>query len=281
MILLDSLHMTDPMSREPNIRRNYTRQMEGWKLTVQSTLFLFHFLRSHNKVVGKSGVFMLYYMFLFAMNAPKSFSRTSYPYFIDGVEIEDKVEGTKKLKIIKENTVNEERPSMEKRKARGPTYSHEVHGMESDKKNYVEWNNVGQPVGPSGRSLRTFLILGTMARNASKLPIDVPVWDKIPKHLIEDVWDFIKRRSEVNRKNKGVQKRFHCVGTQTFADIRKAEEKIQALKQSQSSASSSQTMASKYDIYSQVLGEDKLGRVRAILATDANIHNGECPETRK
>ncbi|MQM07169.1 hypothetical protein Taro_040006 [Colocasia esculenta] len=28
------------------------------------------------------GVFMLYYMFLFAMNAPKSFSRTSYPYFL-------------------------------------------------------------------------------------------------------------------------------------------------------------------------------------------------------
>ncbi|MQM12627.1 hypothetical protein Taro_045546, partial [Colocasia esculenta] len=39
-------------------------------------------------------------------------------------------------------------------------------------------------------------------------------------------------------------------------------EKIQALKQSQSSASSSQTVASKYDIYSQVLGEDKPGRVR-------------------
>ncbi|MQM18030.1 hypothetical protein Taro_051015, partial [Colocasia esculenta] len=31
------------------------------------------------------------------------------------------------------------------------------------------------------------------------------------------------RRSEVNRKNKGVQKIFHCAGTQTFADIRKAE----------------------------------------------------------
>ncbi|MQM15913.1 hypothetical protein Taro_048866, partial [Colocasia esculenta] len=105
-------------------------------------------------------------------------------------------------------------------------------------------------------------------------------------------------RSEVNRKNKGVQNIFHCAGTQTFADIRKAElkksgqdmdrlelfivthtrkdgipvnsecavaiEKIQALKQSQSSASSSQTMASKYDIYSQLLGEDKPGRVRGL-----------------
>ncbi|MQM01266.1 hypothetical protein Taro_034018 [Colocasia esculenta] len=43
-----------------------------------------------------------------------------------------------------------------------------------------------------------------------------------------------------------------------------AIEKIQALKQSQSSASSSQTVASKYDIYSQVLGEDKPGRVRGL-----------------
>ncbi|MQL82395.1 hypothetical protein Taro_014870 [Colocasia esculenta] len=43
-----------------------------------------------------------------------------------------------------------------------------------------------------------------------------------------------------------------------------AIEKIQALKQSQSSASSSQTVASKYDIYSQVLGEDKPSRVRGL-----------------
>ncbi|MQM01370.1 hypothetical protein Taro_034125 [Colocasia esculenta] len=43
-----------------------------------------------------------------------------------------------------------------------------------------------------------------------------------------------------------------------------AIEKIQALKQSQSSASSSQTVASKYDIYSQVLVEDKPGRVRGL-----------------
>ncbi|MQM04565.1 hypothetical protein Taro_037368 [Colocasia esculenta] len=200
---------------------------------------------------------------------------------IDSVEIEDKVEGTKNSKIIKDNTLNEERLSMEKCKTRGPTCSHEIHGMESDKKIYVEWNDVAQPVGPGGRSLRTFL--GTVVRNTSKLPIDISVWNKIPKHLIEDVWDFIKRkydvgelekkwimkeislksgsitsmpcegnfssrrRSEVNRKNKGVQKIFHCAGTQTFADIYNAE-----------------TVASKYDIYSQVLGEDKPSRVRGL-----------------
>ncbi|MQL89267.1 hypothetical protein Taro_021849 [Colocasia esculenta] len=33
----------------------------------------------------------------------------------------------------------------------------------------------------------------------------------------------MRRRSEINRKNKGVPKIFHYAGTQTFADIRKAE----------------------------------------------------------
>ncbi|MQM16199.1 hypothetical protein Taro_049151, partial [Colocasia esculenta] len=271
---------------------------------------------------------------------------------IDSVDIEDKVEGTTNSEIIKDNTTNEERPSMEKRKTRGPTCSHEVHGMESDKKICVEWNDVGQPVGSGARSLRTFL--GTVARNASKLPIDISVWNKRKydvgelekKWILKDIsqkWKYHKyalqrkifkqskksiqvnppdhlhisvdmwkeavkiwtsehwvRRSEVNRKNKGVHKIFHCAGTQTFADIRKAKlqksgqemdrselfivthtrkdgigvpvnrecavaiEKIQALKQSQSSTSSSQTVASKYDIYSQLLGEDKPGRVRGL-----------------
>ncbi|MQL75334.1 hypothetical protein Taro_007696, partial [Colocasia esculenta] len=68
------------------------------------------------------------------------------------------------------------------------------------KKINVEWNNVGQPVGRGGRSLRK--ILGTVARNASKLPIDIFVWSKIPKHLIEDVWDFIKRKYDVRQSEK-------------------------------------------------------------------------------
>ncbi|MQM00709.1 hypothetical protein Taro_033450, partial [Colocasia esculenta] len=87
------------------------------------------------------------------------------------------------------------------------------------------------------------------------------MWKETVKIWTSEHWVW---RSDVNRKNKGVQKIFHCAGTQTFADIRKAEEKIQTLKQSQSSASSSQTVASKYDIYSQVFGEDKPGRVRGL-----------------
>ncbi|MQL74161.1 hypothetical protein Taro_006528 [Colocasia esculenta] len=72
--------------------------------------------------------------------------------------------------------------------------------MESDKKICVEWNNVGQPVGLGGRSLSTFL--GIVARNASKLPIDIPIWNKISKTHIEDVWDFIKRMYDVGKSEK-------------------------------------------------------------------------------
>lgn len=108
------------------------------------------------------------------------------------MEIEDE-EGTKKSEQANGSTVKEEKPAIQKHKVRGPTCSHEVHGMESDKKICVDWNNVGQPIGPGARSLRTFL--GTLARNASKLPIDIATWSKIPKHLIEDVWDFVKVRS--------------------------------------------------------------------------------------
>ncbi|MQM09887.1 hypothetical protein Taro_042768 [Colocasia esculenta] len=133
--------------------------------------------------------------------------------------------------------VPKERLSMEKRKTREPTCSHEVHGMESGKKNYVEWNDVGQPVGSGGRSIRTFL--GTVARNASKLPIDISVWNKMPKHLIEDVWDFIKGKYDVGELEKkwimkdisqkwkyhkyALRRKFFKQSTQTFTDIRKAE----------------------------------------------------------
>ncbi|MQM13051.1 hypothetical protein Taro_045970, partial [Colocasia esculenta] len=89
------------------------------------------------------------------------------------------------------------------------------------------------------------------------------------------------RRSEVNRKNKGVQKIFHYAGTQTFADIRKAElqKSGQDMDRSElfivthtrkddipvnSECVVAIMVASKYDIYSQVLGEDKPGRVQGL-----------------
>ncbi|MQL68380.1 hypothetical protein Taro_000682, partial [Colocasia esculenta] len=50
---------------------------------------------------------------------------------------------------------------------------------------------------------------------------EADMWKEVVKIWIFEHW---VRWSEVNRKNKGVQKIFHCVGTQTFADIYKAEE---------------------------------------------------------
>ncbi|MQL68441.1 hypothetical protein Taro_000728 [Colocasia esculenta] len=56
----------------------------------------------------------------------------------------------------------------------------------------VEWDNLGQPVGKGGKSLRIFF--RTVARNADKCPINVQSWDKIPQNCIEDVWLFIQRK---------------------------------------------------------------------------------------
>ncbi|MQL82816.1 hypothetical protein Taro_015299 [Colocasia esculenta] len=86
MILLDSLHMTDPLSKEPNIRR-FVRELykASGRMETGRAINSIHLLLP--KVPQQNGgeecgVFMSYYMFLFAMNAPKSFSRTSYPYFL-------------------------------------------------------------------------------------------------------------------------------------------------------------------------------------------------------
>ncbi|MQM07664.1 hypothetical protein Taro_040504 [Colocasia esculenta] len=163
------------------------------------------------------GVFALYYIYLFLMSAPATFSFTEYPYFMtttwfsyleidafehkirnfadlslndphvmpcENVELEDESDST-----IKVNDVGI------KRKGRGPTMCHDVHALEEGKKNCVEWDAVGQPVGKGGKSLRTFL--GTMARNADKCPINVASWDKMPRNCIEDVWEFIQRKYDI------------------------------------------------------------------------------------
>ncbi|MQL73037.1 hypothetical protein Taro_005389 [Colocasia esculenta] len=82
-----------------------------------------------------------------------------------------------------------------KRKGQGPTMCHDVHALEDGKKICVEWDDIGQPVGKGGKSLRTFL--GTVARNADKCPINVQSWDKMPQICIEDVWLFIQRKYDV------------------------------------------------------------------------------------
>lgn len=94
---------------------------------------------------------------------------------------------------LKDDSVKDEMEisGEEKRiKRRGGTKCQDVHGMDGEKLICVEWNDVGQPVGPGGRSLRTFI--GTVGRNADKLPISYPTWKKIPNSNKDDVWDYIK-----------------------------------------------------------------------------------------
>ncbi|MQM22058.1 hypothetical protein Taro_055106 [Colocasia esculenta] len=126
------------------------------------------------------GVFILYYMFLFAMNAPKSFSRTSYPYF----RKYDVGESEKKwlMKDISQKW--------------------KYHKYALRRKILKQSKKIVQINPPE------------------HLHISAGMWKEAVKIWTSEHW---VRRNEVNHKNKGVQKIFHCAGTQTFADIRKAE----------------------------------------------------------
>ncbi|MQM22494.1 hypothetical protein Taro_055547 [Colocasia esculenta] len=242
MILLDSLHMAEPLSKEPNIRR-FVRELykASGRMETGSAINSIPLLLP--KVSQQSGgeecdVFMLYYMFLFAMNAPKSFSRTSYPYF-------------RKYDV-----------------------------GESEKKWIMK--NISQKWKYHKYALRRKIFKQSkktiQVNPPEHLHISADMWKEVVKIWTSEHWVW---RSEVNRKNKGVQKIFHCAGTQTFAYIRKAElqKSGQEMDRSElfivthtrkdgvsvnSECAVAITVASKYDIYSQVLGEDEPDRVRGL-----------------
>ncbi|MQL99210.1 hypothetical protein Taro_031924, partial [Colocasia esculenta] len=73
-----------------------------------------------------------------------------------------------------------------------------------------------------------------------------------------------KRYSDINKKSKSHHKYFHCAGTKSFADINEEETKLQEVKITQPSSSSSSSIASADDIYSQVFGKERPGRVRGV-----------------
>ncbi|MQL92658.1 hypothetical protein Taro_025281, partial [Colocasia esculenta] len=70
--------------------------------------------------------------------------------------------------------------------------------------------------------------------------------------------------SGINKKSKSHHKYFHCVGTKSFADINEEETKLHDVKITQPSSSSSSSIATADDIYSQVFGKDRPGRVRGV-----------------
>ncbi|MQM16368.1 hypothetical protein Taro_049324 [Colocasia esculenta] len=70
--------------------------------------------------------------------------------------------------------------------------------------------------------------------------------------------------SDINKKSKSHHKYFHCAGTKSFVDINEEETKLQEVKITQPSSSSSSSIASADDIYSQVFGKERPGRVRGV-----------------
>ncbi|MQM16024.1 hypothetical protein Taro_048977, partial [Colocasia esculenta] len=90
------------------------------------------------------------------------------------------------------------------------------------------------------------------------MPIDAPTWRAMSATHKDDVWEYVQRYSDINKRSKSHHKYFHCAGTKSFADINEEETKLQEVKITQPSSSSSSSIATADDIYSQVFGKDRL-----------------------
>ncbi|MQL80600.1 hypothetical protein Taro_013042 [Colocasia esculenta] len=221
--------------------------------------------------------------------------------------------------IIRKIEVQEVVVEVSKKKHRGSTKLNSVYGLDNGKRIVVQINELGQPVGEGGHSLKLFL--GTIARLGDKMPIDAPTWRAMSATHKDDVWEYVQRKcdipsylkewvmkdldqkwrswkyelrnkyfnptlkqneqqippnprvnaeqwarvvqtwssnswkrySDINKKSKSHHKYFHCAGTKSFADINEEETKLQEVKITQPSSSSSSSIASADDIYSQSL----------------------------
>ncbi|MQM21651.1 hypothetical protein Taro_054695 [Colocasia esculenta] len=168
MILLDSLIISEPLKAEPTIRR-----------------FVKELYHTQGKMASSRSIASI------PLLVPKKIRKFADLSMNDSPVISTPCE---ELEDEGDSTVKDHDVGM-KRKGRGPTMCHDVHALEDGKKICVEWDDIGQPVGKGGKSLRTFL--GTVARNADKCPINVQSWDKMPPNCIEDVWLFIQRKYDV------------------------------------------------------------------------------------
>ncbi|MQL70123.1 hypothetical protein Taro_002425 [Colocasia esculenta] len=245
------------------------------------------------------------------------FSRAEFEKFVHDLII---------IKIEVQEVVVE----VSKKKHRGSTKLSSVHGLDNGKRIVVQINELGQPVGEGGHSLKLFL--GTNARLGDKMPIDAPTWRAMSATHKDDVWEYVQRKydipaylkewvmkdldqkwrswkyelrnkyfnptlkqneqqippdprvnaeqwarvvqtwssnswkrySDINKKSKSHHKYFHCAGTKSFADINEEETKLQEVKITQPSSSSSSSIASADDIYSQVFEKERPGRVRGV-----------------
>ncbi|MQL88907.1 hypothetical protein Taro_021472, partial [Colocasia esculenta] len=177
------------------------------------------------------------------------FSRAEFEKFVDDL-------------ILRKIEVQEVVVEVSKKKHRGPTKLSSVHGLDNGKRIVVQINELGQPVGEGVHSLKLFL--GTIARLGDKMSIDTPTWRAMSAIHKDDVWEYVQRYSDINKRSKSHHKYFHCAGTKSFADINEEETKLQEVKITQPSSSSSSSIATADDIYSQVFGKDRPGRVRGV-----------------
>ncbi|MQL93673.1 hypothetical protein Taro_026326, partial [Colocasia esculenta] len=136
------------------------------------------------------------------------FSRAEFEKFIDDL-------------ILRKIEVQEVVVEVSKKKYRGPTKLTSVHGLDNGKRIVVQINELGQSVGEGGHSLKLFL--GAIIRLGDKMPIDAPTWRAMSATHKDDVWEYVQRYSDINKKSKSRHKYFHCDGTKSFADINEEE----------------------------------------------------------
>ncbi|MQM17327.1 hypothetical protein Taro_050296 [Colocasia esculenta] len=186
-----------------------------------------------------------------------------------------------------------------KKKHREPTKLSSVHGLDNGKRIVVQINELGQPVGEGGHSLKLFL--GTIARLGDKMSIDAPTWRAMSATHKDDVWEYVQRKYDIpaylkewvmkdldqklrswkyELRNKYFNPTLKQTEQQIPPDPRVNVEqwkrvvqtwssnswktKLQEVKITQPSSSSSSSIVSAYDIYSQVYGKERPGRVRGV-----------------
>lgn len=106
--------------------------------------------------------------------------------------------------VLQDNVDSGDGSSQHSIRQRGYTACRDVYNMDTSRRIAVEWNEYGQPIGPGGRSLRTFL--GTLARDPQKMPIHYTDWRKVPSTCKDDVFEFV----QVKKKNHFMVYYYSC-----------------------------------------------------------------------
>ncbi|MQM05452.1 hypothetical protein Taro_038260, partial [Colocasia esculenta] len=131
------------------------------------------------------GFFVLYYIYHFIQNDPPTFFLDDYPSFVSYAPLSNYI------KIEVQEVVVD----VSKKKHRGPTKLSFVHGLDNGKRIVVQINELGQPVGKGGHSLKLFL--GTIARLGDKMSIDAPTWRAMSATHKDDVWEYVQRKYDI------------------------------------------------------------------------------------